>query len=170
MCTHSDFDSLMMLFLSYAHIRIYIIPYHIMICHIDSIPYKDISCHVMYHNSFHCISPSLPKYMFTSNAISEDNHQIHFWISHPFSTFPKVPRINPQWEKGVSIGRYSITFWVETQPRDLFHEQLRSFWYQSCKYGLLKHWGRDKMAAISQTTLSNAFSWMKILDFTEVCF
>ena len=24
------------------------------------------------------------------------------------------------------------------------------------------HWGRDKMDAISQTTLSNAFSWMKI--------
>ena len=26
-------------------------------------------------------------------------------------------------------------------------------------------WGRDKMAAFSQTTLSNAFSWMKILEF-----
>ena len=29
----------------------------------------------------------------------------------------------------------------------------------------LTHWGRDKMAAISQTTLSNAFSWMKISEF-----
>ena len=27
---------------------------------------------------------------------------------------------------------------------------------------LLTHWGRDKMAAISQTTFSNAFSWMKM--------
>ena len=27
---------------------------------------------------------------------------------------------------------------------------------------VLKHWGRDKMAAIFQTTFSNAFSWMKI--------
>ena len=27
------------------------------------------------------------------------------------------------------------------------------------------HWGRDKMAAVSQTTLSNAFSWMKMLEF-----
>ena len=27
------------------------------------------------------------------------------------------------------------------------------------------HWGRDKMAAIFQTTLSNAFSWMKMLEF-----
>ena len=29
----------------------------------------------------------------------------------------------------------------------------------------LTHWGRDTMAAISQTTLSNAFSWMKMLEF-----
>ena len=29
----------------------------------------------------------------------------------------------------------------------------------------LTHWGRDKMAAIFQTTLSNAFSWMKMLKF-----
>ena len=29
----------------------------------------------------------------------------------------------------------------------------------------LTHWGRDKMAAISQTTFSNAFSWMKIYQF-----
>ena len=29
----------------------------------------------------------------------------------------------------------------------------------------LTHWGRDKMAAIAQTTVSNAFSWMKIHEF-----
>ena len=29
----------------------------------------------------------------------------------------------------------------------------------------LTHWGRDKMAAISQTTLSNAFSWLKMMEF-----
>ena len=29
----------------------------------------------------------------------------------------------------------------------------------------LTHWGRDKMAAISQTTFSNAFSWMKVHAF-----
>ena len=32
-------------------------------------------------------------------------------------------------------------------------------------WGPLTHWGRDKMAAVSQTTLSNAFSWMKMLEF-----
>ena len=35
----------------------------------------------------------------------------------------------------------------------------------SCSSLVLTHWGRDKMAAFSQTTLSNAFSWMKILEF-----
>ena len=29
----------------------------------------------------------------------------------------------------------------------------------------LTHWGRDKMDDISQTTLSNAFLWMKMLEF-----
>ena len=29
----------------------------------------------------------------------------------------------------------------------------------------LTHWGRDKMAAISQTTLSDSFSWTKMLKF-----
>ena len=32
-----------------------------------------------------------------------------------------------------------------------------------CKY--LTHWGRDKMNTISQTTLSSAFSWMKMFKF-----
>ena len=29
----------------------------------------------------------------------------------------------------------------------------------------LTHWGRDTMDAISQTTFSNAFSWMKMFEF-----
>ena len=29
----------------------------------------------------------------------------------------------------------------------------------------LTHWGRDKMDAISQTTFSNAFSWMKMFEY-----
>ena len=33
------------------------------------------------------------------------------------------------------------------------------------KINWLTHWGRDKMAAISQTTFSNAFSWMKMYEF-----
>ena len=29
----------------------------------------------------------------------------------------------------------------------------------------LTHWGRDKMEAISQTTYSNAFSWLRMYEF-----
>ena len=32
----------------------------------------------------------------------------------------------------------------------------------------LTHWGRDKMDAISQTTISNAFLWMKMLEFLSI--
>ena len=38
-------------------------------------------------------------------------------------------------------------------------------WLLNC----LTHWGRDEMDAISQTTFSNAFSWMKILKFRIKC-
>ena len=39
----------------------------------------------------------------------------------------------------------------------------QSWWCQ--EFYLLTHWGRDEIDAISQTTLSNAFSWMKMLEF-----
>ena len=39
-------------------------------------------------------------------------------------------------------------------------------WQPSCPgLNVLTYWGRDNMAAISQTTLSNTFSWMKMLQF-----
>ena len=31
--------------------------------------------------------------------------------------------------------------------------------------GKSSHWGRDKMTAVSRTTLSNEFSWMEMLEF-----
>ena len=34
-----------------------------------------------------------------------------------------------------------------------------------CLYDDLIHWGRDKMAAISQTMFSNAFCWMIMYEF-----
>ena len=37
--------------------------------------------------------------------------------------------------------------------------------HQLICYRILTHWGRDKMDAISQTTFSSAFSWMKIFEF-----
>ena len=37
--------------------------------------------------------------------------------------------------------------------------------WQQPRHFTFTHWGRDKMDATSQTTYSNAFSWMKIFDF-----
>ena len=37
--------------------------------------------------------------------------------------------------------------------------------YVSLTVAALTHWGRNKMAAIFQTTFSNAFSWMKMFRF-----
>ena len=43
-------------------------------------------------------------------------------------------------------------------------------WYVPCGQPIvLTHWGSDKMAAVPQTALSNAFSWMKMLEFRLKC-
>ena len=46
--------------------------------------------------------------------------------------------------------RPSVILVISQLPLDLYHRT---------------HWGRDKRATVSQTTLSNAFSWMKMLEF-----
>ena len=54
------------------------------------------------------------------------------------------------------------------RPSHLFQlsKLLNSLWTDGItRNSSLIHWGRDKMAAIFQTTLSNAFSWMKMLEF-----
>ena len=45
------------------------------------------------------------------------------------------------------------------------HNSWIFLWYRPHILFVLTHWGRDNMAAVSQTTLSNAFSWMKMLEF-----
>ena len=47
------------------------------------------------------------------------------------------------------------------------HHLINCLWNGSIGSVLLKqltHWGRDKMAAIFQTTFENGFSWMKIYE------
>ena len=48
--------------------------------------------------------------------------------------------------------------------RTVWHSTL-THRYTSPDPTVLTHWGRDKMDAISQTTLSNAISWKKMLEF-----
>ena len=44
--------------------------------------------------------------------------------------------------------------------------ELILFWFQETNFTKgLTHQDQDKMAAISQTTISNTFSWMKMLEF-----
>ena len=44
--------------------------------------------------------------------------------------------------------------------------RLTAWWIEAQENMDIKtHWGRDKMFAVSQTTLLNAFSWMKLLEF-----
>ena len=57
--------------------------------------------------------------------------------------------------------------WLRVDPRkSIVVANLcpQCMWYQG-PGSTLTHWGQDKMAAISQTTLSNSFSWMKIFQF-----
>ena len=76
--------------------------------------------------------------------------------------------------KNKYIYGYLISEW------HLFHSNLQRKWEflrcqfyhycgtRGCHYDTLRsltHWGRDKMAAFPRTILSNAFSWMKILEF-----
>ena len=49
---------------------------------------------------------------------------------------------------------YRDVTWAWWQQTSLFQSW---FW--------LTHWGRDKMAAIFQTTFSNGFSWMKMFEY-----
>ena len=43
-----------------------------------------------------------------------------------------------------------------------FKQLAKFYWYG---HPCISHWSRDKMAAILQTTFSNAFSWMKVFGF-----
>ena len=56
------------------------------------------------------------------------------------------------------LSKQSWGWWLETPSRPLWRHSNGHGWY-------LTHWGWDKMAAISQTTLSNAFSWKKMYEF-----
>ena len=72
----------------------------------------------------------------------------------------------------------NINYSVSIPPAHLFDDSIRG-WYthlwlntplrsivEACPLEYrFTHWGRDKMEAISQTTSSSAFSWMKMFEF-----
>ena len=58
-------------------------------------------------------------------------------------------------------GSYKMKWKLQSYKFGMLHSEQDIFAAKNC----LTHWGRDKIAAISQTTLSNAYSWMKMLEF-----
>ena len=71
--------------------------------------------------------------------------------------------------------KYALILFLLLSDKTSYFKILQFLFLFSSK---LIHWGRDKMAAISQTTYSNAYPWMKIVNFeknkkqnnnTEIC-
>ena len=71
---------------------------------------------------------------------------------------------SPQQVTSITWANIGHDVWHYMVP--LGHNELKIF-LRICLNGQkpLTHWGRDKMAAISQTMCSNAFSWMEIYEF-----
>ena len=84
------------------------------------------------------------------------------------TTKNKTPKLRMT---GVLWGESTDDRWIPSIPLGTDTESVSM---SRRRYDILTHRGRDKMAAISQTTFSNAFSWMKNyefrLRFTEVNF
>ena len=77
--------------------------------------------------------------------------------------------LGPCWDSCCS--KIQITLWIpkgiiEHPIEDLNHDDMN--WLALGRFGYnlrLIHWGLDKIAAISQTTFSSAFPWMKTFEF-----
>ena len=89
---------------------------------------------------------------------------------------PVTGKISVMWNGGVLfvvklLNKQSFFRWFET-PWCTCHIINKKKTHKRCpqvlltyKPCLLTYWGREKMAAISQTVFSNAFSWMKNFEF-----
>ena len=82
-------------------------------------------------------------------------HRAHYDVTVMASTY-----FGPYWWQ-INNGSYTGLGQPENKPMPnlVFAKILTS------RGNELTHWGRDKMAAIFQTTVSNAFSWMKLYEF-----
>ena len=81
-----------------------------------------------------------------------------FFIQISLTLVPKV-----QW----AISQYWFSYVLAPNRRQAitWTSGQQDAWRHLIRLNELTHWGRDKMAAISPTTLSIAFSWMKMLEF-----
>ena len=124
--------------------------------------------------------------VFVSICSAMYSHKCNIWPMWPDST-------DRQWLQAIYYSRCVI--WVSYNIMDVLHAKRddpmsghngrnaddsnnSTTWYRLAKHKCssaecLTHSGRDKLAVISQTTVSYAFSWKKCVnfakDFTEVC-
>ena len=108
------------------------------------------------HRSFDCLFNSLCRH--TSSKTTKSSllalcHRGDF----PVQTVSKAEKASIWWRHHVSYGitgsinGFSPVWWLVI--------------IQTNAVIFLAQWGRDKMAAISQTTYSNVFSWIEMLEF-----
>ena len=114
-----------------------------------------------------------PGYLQLRNLSNIRSHRHNWWEARGIVFgkgviyFAFKTTVNDVW--GVTYQHY----WRKMQVLDIFEINWR--WYKSSlstyfslvlpASGILTHWGRDKMAAISQTIFSNGFPWMKMYEF-----
>ena len=90
-----------------------------------------------------------------------------WWLSVLIYLYAQVMVID-EWLLSDTVNHSENNTWTLPDWRGLkYTHTLVNMLIVTCirKMLLLTHWGRDKMDAISQTTLSIAFSWMKMLEF-----
>ena len=94
---------------------------------------------------------------------------LHCFISNSYSYIPNSKTNTPKFKTYIIFIRWAINkiiifeSWFKMIILLEIHELLLLAieWY----HPISTHWGRDKMAAISQTMFSNAFSWMKMYEY-----
>ena len=112
-----------------------------------------------------CVNCYLPGLM---AAISQTTHSSLFpWMKFLFfySNFTDICSEGCNWQwgsicsgNGLAPNRRQAITWTDVDP---------VYWliYAAPGETSLTHWGRDEIDAILQTTVSNAFSWVKMFDF-----
>ena len=124
-----------------------------------------MTCH--YQNQCRHIVNSTVKNELTSLKFNLDVQGFHslkcIWKCANF--WPFLASIRNTWS---TVSLCCATWWCEGfwklsmfYFQDVWCHVEERYFFKSKTYST--HWGPDKMAAISQTTLSNTFSWMKML-------
>ena len=100
------------------------------------------------------------------------DHILNSWIKIIVSQFSNSTEdgssgLNQLNSKSVLSVLIQVMAWHQAGAKPLPEAVMTQFVdaYLAWSLNELTHWGRDNMAAIFQTTFSNAFSWMKMYKF-----